>query len=294
MSNKSRVALFKSLATILEALPLSFVSKAGEKVAGIVGKRETAARKNLRVNIRHALSDPSKNVDNDLLEDFCDRGFMAYGRYWAESAKLPAIPTSTISERFIIGEGFEHLLAAKKRGMGTVIAIPHVGNWDWGGAFWSHIGMTMTAVAEELDPPELFQWFKKKREDMGLQIVPLNEHAGSELLKTLKEGGVVGLLCDRDIQDNGIEVEFFGEMVTIPAGPATLALRTGATLVACACYSGPGDDHYAVVTPPIEAVRQGKLREDVTRVTQQVAYELEGLIRRAPEQWHVLQPRFTS
>ena len=105
---------------------------------------------------------------------------------------------------------------------------------------------------------------------------------------------MVGLLCDRDLQDNGIEVEFFGEMVSIPAGPATLALRTGATLVACACYSGPGDDHYAVVTPPIEAVRQGKLREDVTRVTQQVAYELEGLIRRAPEQWHVLQPRFNS
>ncbi len=266
----------------------------GEKAAGIFGNRETSARKNLRVNVRHALSAPGRTVDEDLLEDFINRGFRSYGKYWAESAKLPAISTSTISERFIIGEGFEHLLAAKERGMGTVIAIPHIGNWDWGGAFWSQIGMTMTAVAEELDPPELFQWFKKKREDMGLQIVPLNEHAGSELLKTLKDGGVVGLLCDRDLQDNGIEVEFFGEMVSIPAGPATLALRTGATLVACACYSGPGDDHYAVVTPPIEAVRQGKLREDVTRVTQQVAYELEGLIRRAPEQWHVLQPRFNS
>jgi KDO2-lipid IV(A) lauroyltransferase len=112
------------------------------------------------------------------------------------------------------------------------------------------------------------------------------------LLATLKQGGVVGLLCDRDIQNNGIEVEFFGETVTMPAGPATMALRTGATLVAAACYSGPGRDHFAVITPPIDATRTGRLRDDVTRVTQSVARELEGLIQRAPEQWHVLQPRF--
>jgi KDO2-lipid IV(A) lauroyltransferase len=114
------------------------------------------------------------------------------------------------------------------------------------------------------------------------------------LLQTLKDGGVVGLLCDRDLQSNGVEVEFFGERVTMAGGPATLALRTGATLVAAACYAGPGRDHFAVITPPIEAERTGRLRDDVNRVTQSIAYELEGLIRRAPEQWHVLQPIFAE
>jgi len=64
--------------------------------------------------------------------------------------------------------------------------------------------------------------------------------------------------------------------------------------LAAACYMGPGDDHFAVVTPPLEAEREGRLREDVTRVTQMVAHELEGLIRRAPEQWHVLEERFET
>ncbi len=114
------------------------------------------------------------------------------------------------------------------------------------------------------------------------------------LLQVLRDGGVVGLLCDRDIQDNGMEVEFFGERVTIPGGPATLALRTGATLLSAACFSGPGRDHFAVVTPPIETERTARLRDDVTRVTQALAHELEGLIRRAPEQWHILQPRFSE
>jgi KDO2-lipid IV(A) lauroyltransferase len=99
-------------------------------------------------------------------------------------------------------------------------------------------------------------------------------------------------LCDRDIQGGGVEVQFFGSPVTLPGGPATLALRTGAALVAAACYTGPGRDHFAVVTPPIRAQREGRLRDDVTRVTEMVAQELEGLIRRAPEQWHVLEERF--
>jgi KDO2-lipid IV(A) lauroyltransferase len=101
------------------------------------------------------------------------------------------------------------------------------------------------------------------------------------------------LLCDRDLEGNGVLVDFFGERVSIPAGPATLALRTGAALVAAACYAGPGRDHFAVITPPIDVERRaGRLREDVERITQDVARALEGLIQRAPEQWHVLQPRF--
>jgi KDO2-lipid IV(A) lauroyltransferase len=228
------------------------------------------------------------------LEEFVDRGFRGYGHYWAEGAKLPAMKKSAITERFVIAEGLEHLQAAKERGQGIIIALPHIGSWEWGGSFLDSIGLTMTAVAEELDPPELFTWFKEKRESIGIRIEPLNEHAGTVLLSTLRSGGVVGLLCDRDLQENGLEVDFFSERVTMPAGPATLALRTGATLVAAACYTGPGRDHFAVVTPPIDTTRTTRLREDVLRVTQNVTRELENLIRRAPEQWHVLQPRFAS
>jgi KDO2-lipid IV(A) lauroyltransferase len=154
--------------------------------------------------------------------------------------------------------------------------------------------MPMTAVAEELEPPALFEWFKAKRESIGIHIEGLNREASTKLLNVLRSGGVVGLLCDRDIQGGGVNVEFFGSSVTLPGGPATLALRTGAALVCAACYTGPGRDHFAVITPPIVAEREGRLRDDVTRVTQAIATELEGLIRRAPEQWHVLEDRFES
>jgi KDO2-lipid IV(A) lauroyltransferase len=292
VGDRSKVTLFKTLGAVMERLPERFDVGFAKRLSKMVGRRNRGARANLRTNLAHVLRAHDGDVDERVLEHFVDRGFASYGQYWAEGAKLPGIKPEHVFERFRIGEGLEYLYDAKSKGLGTIIALPHIGSWEWGGSYLNSLGLGMTAVAEDLEPPELFVWFKTKRESIGIRIEPLDEHAGTVLLQTLKDGGVIGLLCDRDIQGNGIEVEFFGESVRLPAGPATLALRTGATLVAAACYSGPGRDHFAVITPPITADRRGRLREDVTRVTQSLAYELEGLIRRAPEQWHVLQPRF--
>jgi KDO2-lipid IV(A) lauroyltransferase len=294
VAGQARVALFKTVGTVMEALPERVDVGLAMAVAQTFGHRNQSARTNLASNLRHILAPPGEQVDEELLDEFVERGFRSYGQYWAEGAKLPAIKPARVFERFIIAEGLEHLQAAKERGKGLIIALPHIGSWEWGGSFLNSIGMGMTAVAEELEPPALFEWFKEKRESIGIRVEPLNDKAGATLLATLRAGGVVGLLCDRDIQGNGVEVDFFSERVTLPAGPATLALRTEATLVVAACYSGPGRDHFAAVTPPIDTARTGKLREDVRRVTQLVAYELEGLIQRAPEQWHVLEPRFAS
>jgi phosphatidylinositol dimannoside acyltransferase len=292
VGDRSKVTLFKTLGGAMERLPERFDVALAKRLATMYGRRSASARANLRTNLAHILRADDEAVDGALLEHFVNRGFESYGQYWAEGAKLPGIKPENVFARFRIAEGLEHLYDAKAKGLGTIIALPHIGSWEWGGSYLNSLGLGMTAVAEDLEPPELFAWFKAKRESIGIRIEPLDDHAGTVLLQTLKDGGVIGLLCDRDIQGNGIEVEFFGERVRLPAGPATLALRTGAALVAAACYSGPGRDHFAVVTPPIPAERQGRLREDVTRVTQSLVVELEGLIRRAPEQWHVLQPRF--
>ncbi len=291
MNPRVRVALFKVGATLLERLP----ERVDVTLARLLGVRlgmRTAGGTHLATNLARVLASPSSAPSPALLERYVRRGLANYGQYWAEGAKLPALSPRTITSRFTIAEGLEHLEDAVARGRGVVIALPHVGSWEWGGSFLSSLGMPMTAIAEELEPPELFEWFSAKREAIGIHIEGLNSQVSSKLLTVLTAGGVVGLLCDRDIQGGGIEVDFFDARVTLPGGPATLALRTGATLLAAACYTGPGRDHFAVVTPPILAQREGRLREDVTRVTQLVAYELEGLIRRAPEQWHVLEERF--
>ncbi len=102
------------------------------------------------------------------------------------------------------------------------------------------------------------------------------------------------LLCDRDLTGDGVEVEFLGERTTLPAGPAMLALRSGAPLIAVGCYFRPHGRHELRILDPIDTERTGGIRDDVTRVTQELAHRFEDLIREQPEHWHLLQPNWPS
>ncbi|MEZ5136177.1 MAG: hypothetical protein R2699_14260 [Acidimicrobiales bacterium] len=182
----------------------------------------------------------------------------------------------------------------RRRGADPGAAAPR--GWEWAG-FWLSLvgGFDVTAVVEPLEPPDLFDFFTAFREELGMHIVALGPDAGAAVLRAINEAHVLCLLADRDIEGTGIEVDFFGERTTLPAGPATLALRTGAPLLPTACYFKPTGGIQCLVEPPVPARREAKrLREDVTRITQDLARALEGLIRRAPEQWHMQQPNWPS
>jgi lauroyl/myristoyl acyltransferase len=254
----------------------------------------------LAMNERHLrrvlASECAEGVEPDpvLVRRWSRRTFDSYAQYWADGARLPYESEAGVRDRFRFEEGEDRIRAAFALGRGVVMALPHVGSWEWGGAWLALNGYPMTAVAEPLEPPELYDYFVEQREQLGLTIVKLGPGTGSVLLKTLRSGGLVGLLCDRDIVGNGVGVEFFGEKTTFPSGPATLALRTGAMLLPTVVYSGPGKDHSAVIRPPLDTERTTTLRADVARVTQALAYELEGLVRRAPDQWHLFQPNWPS
>ena len=179
-------------------------------------------------------------------------------------------------------------------GRGIVMALPHVGSWEWGGCLAGARRHADDRGRGASGAPALFEWFVAQRAAMGLTVVPLGEGSSGALLRALKEGEIAGLVSDRDLVGNGVEVEFFGERTTLPGGAATLALRTGAPLVPVVVYSGPGNWHTGVVHAPVDTARRGSLREDVARVTQALAEVFEEDIRRRPEQWHLYQPNWPS
>jgi lauroyl/myristoyl acyltransferase len=219
--------------------------------------------------------------------------FASYAHYWAESFRLPGTAPEVLDERFT-GRGFEHIRGAIDAGRGVVLAMPHLGAWEWAG-FWTTAvqQIPVSTVVEAVEPPELAAWFTALREDLGMEIIPLGPSAGSAAAAALTSNRILTLLCDRDVSGGGIEVEFFGERTTLPAGPATIALRSGAALISSTVYFD-GLHHQGIANPPIDTTRRGKFRDDVARVTQALADELEALIRHAPEQWHLLQPNWPS
>jgi phosphatidylinositol dimannoside acyltransferase len=220
--------------------------------------------------------------------------FDSYARYWIESLRLRSLSARTVEAGFTL-DGFSHISDAIERGTGAMLALPHLGGWEWAGRWLADSGYRTTVIVERIDPPEVFDWFVAWRRGLGMNVVPLGPDAGRAALSALGANEVLCLLCDRDIQGSGVEVEFFGERTTLPGGPATLALRTGAPIIPVGVYfTSRVNGHHAIVRPPVPSERQGKLREDVTRITQAIACELELLIRRAPQQWHLFQPNWPS
>ena len=68
------------------------------------------------------------------LDRWARRAFRAYARYWVEGARLGTTPMSEVQQRFV-ADGFEHLVEGMAAGKGVVMALPHVGSWEYGGAF---------------------------------------------------------------------------------------------------------------------------------------------------------------
>jgi KDO2-lipid IV(A) lauroyltransferase len=95
------------------------------------------------------------------------------------------------------------------------------------------------------------------------------------------------------LRGRGVAVEFFGERTTLPAGAATLALKTGAPLLPVAPYFEDGG-HRVVIRPPIPVPNVGSRSEQVRAMTQALAIEMEDLIRANPRQWHLVQPNWPS
>ncbi len=222
------------------------------------------------------------------------QAFDYYARYYVESFRLPTMSKAAVARPFTI-DGWQRVLDGLAAGNGVILALPHLGGWEWAGRWMTDQGFKMTVVVEALDPPELFEWFAELRQELGMTVVPTGPTAGPAVLKALRSNETVCLLCDRDLDRTGVDVEFFGEHTTLPPGPATLSIRTGAPLLPVGCYfTAQYNGHHALVRPPVSTTRRGGLREDVGRVTQELARELEFLIRRAPEQWHLFQPNWPS
>ncbi|HEV2069380.1 MAG TPA: phosphatidylinositol mannoside acyltransferase [Acidimicrobiales bacterium] len=291
-SFRRRLALhaYRSGSAIACALPDGVASAAerplGALLALAMGARREMVERHLRRVHAAALSPAA-------LRTASRRSFESYARYWIESFRLPAMGGDEI-DAGMWAEGLPYLDAALAAGNGAILALPHLGGWDFAGAWLVRRGYPLAVVVESVEPPELLAWFTTLRTGVGLNVIPLGPAAGSAVLRELRANRVVALLCDRDIGGGGIEVEFFGERTTLPGGPMTLALRAGAAVLPTAVYFEGNAGHRGEIRPSVVTERRGSRRADVARLTQDLAAGLESLIRAAPEQWHLFQPNWPS
>jgi lauroyl/myristoyl acyltransferase len=239
----------------------------------------TAQLDQVRRNLSRVLGHPPA----DQLERTVRAAYVSYARYWLDSFRLHRMSADDVLARST-GENLALVDDLIASGKGAILATGHLGSWDIGAFFTSQRQWGMAVVAEVVEPRRLFTRFVDLRRRAGIEVFPLVRGGDmvSRLEGVVRDGGLATLLADRDLGRKGPVVEFFGEPCRLPPGPALLARRTKRP-VAVGAFLTRGDDGYHGVIHSVVDVAHLSV-EDGTQV---IARELEGLIGRAPEQWHV-------
>ncbi|MEV8100401.1 phosphatidylinositol mannoside acyltransferase [Kitasatospora sp. NPDC085879] len=272
---------------VVKRLPERVARALFERIADRVWRGRGKGVLQLEANLRRV----HPEADEARLRELSRAGMRSYMRYWMESFRLPAWSLQRIADAMQI-KGLEQLNEAMAAGRGAVLALPHMGNWDLAGAWIASAGgYPFTTVAERLKPEQLFDRFVAYREGLGMEVLPLT---GSDvsvigtLARRLRQGKLVCLLGDRDLSAAGLPVDFFGEPTRMPAGPAVLALRTGAALFPVTLwYDGPV--MRAEIHPEILPPAEGDQRARTVAMVQALADVWAQGIREHAEDWHMLQ-----
>ena len=242
----------------------------------------------LRKNLARVIGTTPAEVPDALIR----ASVASYARYWREAFRLPTMNQAALAERldrvFIGAEKFDDALVG---GRGAVMALPHSGNWDMAGVWLAQKYGTFTTVAERLKPESLYDRFIAYRESLGFEVLPLTggERPPMEVLaERLEANRFVCLMADRDLTRSGVQVDFFGEPTRLPAGPARLALETGAPLHPAHVYYD-GDDCVVQIDHALDTSSG-----DVGVITQALADRFAVNIAAHPQDWHMLQPQWLA
>ncbi|MEO5711562.1 MAG: phosphatidylinositol mannoside acyltransferase [Nocardioidaceae bacterium] len=257
------------------------------RIADEIFRRDGLGVRQLRANLARVRPD----VVGDDLDALTHAAVRSYLRYWCESFRLPSWPIEDVVRRTRTVDE-HHVRDAHAQGRGVVVPLPHMGNWDWAGAWACATGMPLSTVAERLEPERLYDEFVAYRNTLGMEILPLTggDAAMPRLEEWVRGGGLVCLLADRDLSRTSVEVELCGAKARMPRGPALLARRTGAPLVPVTLHYVGADMTIAFHAP----VPHAEGDEGLVAMMQGVANAFTEGFRAHPQDWHMMQRVFAE
>ena len=267
---------------ILRWLPENFVYARANAVADYLVKRNGKSVARLRSNL--ARTQPNITaLDLDLL---VYSGMRSALRYWCDTFRFPdwsrerILGTVTFNDESI-------LMDAVAAGNGAIVTLPHCGNYDHAAAYFCARGAKIVTVAEHLKPEKLFKKFMQYRSDFGMESLPLDGRVIPTLMQRIRTGCVIALAADRDLSKSGIDVNFFGGPARMPAGPALLAIRTGAPLISAYVSYAPTGIHIDFTRMQIPT--EGTETQRVAALVQKSADLFAEGIAKYPQDWHMMQ-----
>lgn len=275
---------------VLGALPRTTALRFGQAVGTLAQRILPHLSRRAETNLQLALPDLAATARQQI-----QRGvFRNLGRLLGEVSQFPKLTRANI-EQVVVYEGLQNYLDAVAQGRGVILLTGHIGAWELSVYAHSVYGYPMSFLKRNVDNPLVETLAERRRARFGNRGI---DKRGSvrEVLKTLKTGGVVGILADLNAsREEGVFCDFFGIPACTTAGVATLALRTGAVVLpGYLLWDEAAQIHRLHFEPPVETINTGNQKEDVQANTARYTQRLETVIRRHPDQWLWIHRRWRT
>jgi KDO2-lipid IV(A) lauroyltransferase len=216
--------------------------------------------------------------------------FDNWAKSYADLFHLPRLDLHKFFDQKLIYHGFEeNLLPAIANGKGVIITSGHYGNVELGIQGLLPKGIRATVLTEPLQPPALSRLVDGLRGNKGHAFLPVSIGSIKTVLRTVRAGGMIAVMCDRDIEGRSVRVPFCGAPASVPVGVVELATRTGALIVPIFVHRRNGDGCEAFLEPPLELVNSGDPQADLKTNVRRLLERFEPHLRRDPGQWTVLE-----
>jgi lauroyl/myristoyl acyltransferase len=254
-------------------------------VADIVFLCWSEKRENAIDNMCHVLGDGDRKAARFLARE----SFRNYGKYLVDFIRAPSVSGETLDLK-VEFDGWDLVDDAFREHRGIIFVLMHFGNWDWGGAVFSQHGYSLNVVAETFQHSRLNDMVVTARSASGMRVLPM-EKSAVPLLRALRRNEALAILIDRPNAENGIPVKFFDSIALLPSGPARLALRTGARVIAVAVarIRETEDRLRVLIDTDIAVERTGDDERDVRALTEAMLRAQERFIMQFPEQWYMFR-----
>lgn len=282
LREKAVVTAYRAASWVLGRLPFGPTVRVAGWISDAVWWAWPEKRRHVRANAARILDLPA---DDRRVAALGRAIFRNQTRWVVEGFHLPRMSREEHVALFD-APAADRLHEVWEASRGTIIVGLHIGNGDAAAAALAGRGWPVNVLAEDTAYDELFDLMFGQRRDWGIRVIRWRNLR--EVYRVLRNREILGLLVDWGYRPDGQPVRLLGRWTTLPAGPAVLAARTGATILpfwtvrrADGTFAGDAGEPIQVAsTEPAE----------IARATQAIADALEPVIREVPEQWCVFKP----
>ena len=285
----------RSLAVIVPC----FSERVVEAFAAIVGAIAYLASTNARRSAARNVGAVIGHDDADLLALRVRETFRTQASNYCDLVSIPQRSPSELASRIDM-VGWSNLEDARATNRGTLLVCAHLGNFDAAGQIAVHLKLPVMVLVEQIRPEALLNYVTRLRANFGLRFVPIDETSMRKAMHELRQGGVVAVAIDRDVQDSGELFPFFGKSAHLSSAVATLARRTRSLIVPFAAFR-LGTGRYRLVIRPFIDPGAPKSSRSTSgnsessprrQIMQTITKEVEHLIRQQPGQWVMFSSLF--